>query len=164
MSLARGRDPHDYAQEKDGWCGHAALSWALGEQGVEKSQEDIAFAMGDTSTQGVDPGKLEETAKEYGMSVHTISERDPEKTLSLLDNYKDLGWSVILDYLAGDSMKEDGHYVVLLDVISKGIRVFNPSDGGNEETRDKASFISHWKDTTKSGKVFHNYALLLKKI
>ena len=156
-------NPHDYAQEKDGWCGHAALSWALAEQGVKKDQEDIAHAIGETSLQGVDPGKLEETAKDYGMTVHTISERDPQKTFALLDNYKELGWSVILDYLAGDDIKEDGHYVVLLDVTNKGIRVFNPSNGGSEETRDKASFIDHWKDITKSGKVFNNYALLLKK-
>lgn len=156
-------DPHDYAQKKDGWCGHAALAFALAEQGVEKEQEDIAHAMGETSTQGVDPKVLEETAKEYGMKVHTVSEGNPEKTLALLDNYKELGWSIILDYLAGDNMDEDGHYVVLLDVTSKGIRVFNPSNGGSEETRDTASFISHWKDATKSGKVFHTYALLLKK-
>lgn len=155
-------NPHEYAQEKDGWCGAAALSWALAEQGVNVSQEDIAREM-HNSLAGVDPQMIKKTAERHGMRTFEVDQGNPEKTLALLDNYKQLGWSVILDYLAGNDIHRDGHYVVLLDVIPRGLRIFDPSNGGSEEVRNKESFFSRWRDTTKTGKVLHAYALLLKR-
>ena len=154
-------DEQSYAQKKDGWCGPTALSFALHEQGVDVSQEELARVMR-VDEQGVDPEPLEKTASSHGMKTITLQGGDPEKTLALLDNYIQHGWSIILDYLAGNNIRQDGHYIVLLEVTPRNLRIFNPS-GGQEETRDRESFITHWKDTKEDGDEFRYYALVMKK-
>lgn len=154
-------NPRDFAQKKDGWCGVAALSFVLHQQGVEVSQEDLAKETR-IDEKGIDPEPLEKTAQSHGMKTEVLQGGNPEKTLALLDNYREQGWSILLDYLAGNNIRQDGHYVVLLEVTPHVLHIFNPS-GGKEEVRDRESFISHWKDTKKDGKEFRYYALVIKK-
>ena len=155
-------NPHDFAQKKDGWCGVAALSFALHQQGVEVSQEDLAKETR-IDEKGIDPEPLEKIAQNHGMKTEVLEGGNPEKTLALLDNYRQQGWSIILDYLAGNNIRQDGHYVDLLEVNPHVLRIFNPS-GGKEEVRDRESFIAHWRDMKEDGKKFRYYALIMKKI
>lgn len=151
-----------YAQKEDGWCGPAVLSYALHEQGVEVPQEKLVKETHTTKGDGVDPYPLEECAQEHGMDTHVIRGGNPKDTIEILKFYIKNGWSVILDYLAGDSY-EDGHYVLLRDVTNEGLRVFDPSNGGSEKALDRENFIEHWKDKDEEGDVLKYFALCLTK-
>lgn len=144
------------AQKKDGWCGPAALSFALLKQGEYIPQETIVKETGTTITQGVDPNPLISFAKEKGYKTKIYSDGDPNTTLALLDVLVKKGESIIVDYLAGTSF-EDGHYVVVQGVTDSKIKIFDPSSGKNDEIPRKY-FIKHWKDKTRSGKVFKYWA------
>lgn len=152
----------EFAQKKDGWCGPAALSYALNTQGVEVPQEQIVKETNTTVRAGVDPKPLEQAARFHGMETHILQGGDPEETLNQLQFYLEDGWTAILDYLAGDDF-DDGHYVTLLEILPRGLKVFDPSSGGSIKTLQKENFIRHWKDKTKDGRVFRYYALLLTK-
>lgn len=154
-------DPKDFAQQKDGWCGPAAMQWALHEQGKDVSQEVLARRSNTTVQEGLDQKPLEQLAKHYGMDTVVTQGKDAAPTLMLLDSYKKLGWSVILDYMAGDEVKEDGHYVVLLKVKNDAIEVFDPSNGGRIKEISKQYFIDHWKDIDENNKTLKYYALII---
>lgn len=154
--------PHAYAQKEDGWCGPAVLSYALHKQGVEVPQEKLVKETHTTIRGGVDPYPLEECAQEHDMDTHVIRGGNPKDTIEILKFYVNNGWSVILDYLQGDSYK-DGHYVLLLEVTKEGLKVFDPSNGGSEKVLDRDNFIEHWKDKDEDGEVFRYYALCLTR-
>ena len=154
-------DPHRYAQKKDGWCGPAAMQYALAQQGKEVSQEVLARRSDTTVSGGVDQKPLEQLAKMYGADTVVSQGKDPKGTLILLQAYRNQGWSVILDYMAGDNVKEDGHYVVLEKVNNDTITVFDPSNGGSVKEMSKQYFIDHWKDIDEDGKTMRNDALMI---
>lgn len=151
---------NQFAQKKDGWCGPAALCYALHDQGVDVSQDELAKESGTTVSDGVDPYPLEKVAKAHGMETVVLRGGDPNQQLGTMSSYLDNGWSVILDYLQGESY-EDGHYSVLLDVSRDSVRIFDPSNEGSEKTLDRENFIEHWKDMDDEGKTFKYYALIL---
>lgn len=149
----------EYAQRKDGWCGPAALSYALSLIGIDIDQEAIAKETGTTVTEGVDPQPLIKAAKKYGADVEIKNGDKPEETLKeLIEEVKE-GKSVIVDYLvSGD--KDGGHYVVFLGQKQGRINIWNPS-GGKKELMDKSYFITNWKDKTESGKTMKNWAMVI---
>ncbi len=153
-------NPHAYAQKKDGWCGPAAMQYALSQQGKEVSQEVLA-RRSNTTTEGLDQKPLEHLAKQYGAETVVSQGKDPAATLLLLQAYRNMGWSVILDYMAGDEVKEDGHYIVLEKVNRDSLTVFDPSNGGSIKDISKEYFINHWKDVDEDGKTLKNYALMM---
>lgn len=148
-------------QKKDGWCGPAALSYALKELGITKTQEEIAKKSGTTTKNGVDPNALRDLAREYGLKVKTMSGGNPSNTLATLKKEKINGSSILLDYLMGDSMA-DGHYVVYEKSNNGKIQLKDPATG-KEKIINQAYFISHWKDTLISGKPFKYWAMVLTK-
>ena len=148
-----------YAQQEDGWCGPASLSYALAKQGREVSQRTLA-RVSQVDEEGMDTRPMEKMAKDYGMKTLVTEGKDAKETLDLLDFYLRNGWSVILDYCAGDDIDEDGHYVVLEKVGKDKLEVFDPGNGGNLKQLDKDYFISHWQDTHDDGKKFKHFALI----
>lgn len=148
-----------YEQQKDGWCGPAALSFALSQIGIDVSQEDIAKETKTTMSGGVDPAPLMESAKKHGADVEVINGESPEKTLkTLVQDVKD-GKSVIVDYLASGE-KDGGHYVVFLGQKEGKIRIWNPS-GGKKDLMDASYFIQNWRDRTEGGKILKNWAMIV---
>lgn len=151
---------NEYAQKEDGWCGAAALSFALSQIGIDKDQERIVKDTGTTKSKGVDPSPLKKAAESYGAEVEIINGESAEKTLDLIDKEVKDGASVLVDYLV--SGKEDGgHYVVFLGVSGNNIRIFDPS-GGKKDEMEKSYFFSNWKDYTENGKVMKNWAMVLR--
>lgn len=149
-------------QKKDGWCGPAALSYALKEQGVLVSQDKLAKVTGTTVDYGVDPKPLKQAAERYGMDVSIKQFEDAEKGLQELKTHKKNGYSIIVDYIAGDNVEMDGHYVLFLDRIGDYIYLSDPSYG-KPRAITVDYFTSHWKDTTRSGKLFKRLALVMKR-
>ncbi len=150
----------DFAQKKDGWCGPAALSFALSQIGIDVSQEKIAKETHTSVEKGVDPFPLKETAEKYGAKTEIVNGESPEATLKKLDDEIKRGHAVIVDYLV-NGKTDGGHYVVLLGASGNDIKIWNPS-GGHNDTMGKTYFISNWRDKTEKGKIMKNWAMILQ--
>lgn len=142
------------AQKKDGWCGPAALSYALRQQGVIISQKKIAKETGTTKANGVNVRELANFAKKQGMKVKTTRNgRSPIQTLKMLDSQRKKGNSVVVDYLSGRHPTiEDGHYSVLDKVTKDKIKIWD-SWTGRKATLVKKNFIKNWKTNSATPKV-----------
>lgn len=149
----------DYAQKKDGWCGPAALAFALSQIGIEVDQEQVVKET-HTDKNGIDPKPLIACAKKHGAKTEVIEGENPDKTLTQLVHEVKEGGAALVDYLVSGE-KDGGHYVVFLGQKEGKIRIWNPS-GGKKELMDKSYFISNWRDRTESGKVMKNWALVLR--
>lgn len=147
------------AQKKDGWCGPAALSFALSQIGIDVSQETIVKDTG-TTTNGVDPFPLEKTAKKYGAQVEILNGGLADDTIEKMDTAKKEGAAVIVDYLVGGE-EEGGHYVVFMGKNGNNIRIWNPS-GGKRMSLEKPYFTENWRDWTEGGKTMKNWAMILR--
>jgi ABC-type bacteriocin/lantibiotic exporter with double-glycine peptidase domain len=148
----------DFQQKKDGWCGPAALSFALFQQGKYIPQEEIVKETKTTVESGVDPKPLIDFVEKQGFKTKVFSNENPKATLGAIDYLHKSGKSVIVDYLEGDSL-EAGHYVVFQGMKGNSITVWNPSTAKNEKITKKY-FVEHWKDVKSSGKVFKYWALV----
>lgn len=150
----------EYAQKKDGWCGPAALSYALHLVGIDVPQEALVKESGTTVGEGVDPSPLKKAAEKHKAKVEIVNGESTDETLIKLKHAIKDGAAVIVDYLV--SGKEDGgHYVVLLDVKGNDIRLFDPS-GGKIDTMTREYFTKNWMDKTESGKQMKNWAMILR--
>src|SRR3990167_1440018 len=109
---SRGKKESKFAQQKDGWCGPAALSYAMAQQGLEIPQKTIAKTTGTTVKNGVDPKYLANEARRFGFLVETFSGEDPNQTIKKLDQALLDEKSAIVGYLEGEGTFNDGHYVV----------------------------------------------------
>lgn len=154
-----------FAQKYDGWCGPAALSYAMHMQGKEVSQEELAKKLEATEENGTDNENMIKVAKEYGFPVRVIQRKNGDDTLKLLDAYRSKSRFPIVDYLMGSDIKKDGHYSVFLGSSYDTIRLFNVSPG-KVEVRNKKNFIDKWKDigTPEHKKPYIHWALVLDKI
>lgn len=149
-------------QKNDGWCGPTALQYALKEQGLDASQEELAKGMGATISQGADPRQITAEAKKQGLQAETIQGEDAQKTLATLDQALSEGKSVILDFLDGKDLQNDGHYVLYQGRENGNITVMDPQTG-KPRTIDEQKFIDQWKDTTIKGNLFKRWATILDK-
>ena len=150
------------SQKEDGWCGPTALQYALKEQGLDASQEELAKGMGATISQGADPRQITAEAKKQGLQAETIQGEDAQKTLATLDQALSEGKSVILDFLDGKDLQNDGHYVLYQGRENGNITVMDPQTG-KPRTIDEQKFIDQWKDTTIKGNLFKRWATILDK-
>lgn len=150
----------EYKQQKDGWCGPASLQYALAEQGLEVDQADIAKETHTTISSGVDPKPLQEVAQKHGMSTYIIEGKPLEQTWNILKEYKKEGWSIIIDYLAGNS-KDDGHYVVVNEIKDHMMYVFDPSNNGSIKTISKDYLKDHWADYKMNDQIIKRFALFI---
>ena len=149
-------------QKKEGWCGPTSLQYALKKQGVNTSQEYLVEMTGTTTKKGVDPGKLSEVARKYGMKVETVRNDNPLTTLVQINKFIDDGYSVIVDYLVGKDIKSDGHYAVVHKIEDGQIKLLDPQNA--KITSFKLNrFVNKWKDTTIKGNQFNNWAMAIKK-
>jgi len=152
----------NYAQQKDGWCGPAALSYGLMKQGVEASQEEIAEETDTTVKEGVDPNPLIRFVNKLKLQTKVFNGESADKTLEDMTHFLYFGYSCIVDYLAGEK-KDDGHYVVVEDISKDMINIFDP-EGGKHRELDRKDFIAHWKDYTEKGKVLKHWAFCFKNL
>jgi ABC-type bacteriocin/lantibiotic exporter with double-glycine peptidase domain len=154
---------HIYAQKKDGWCGPASLSYALMKQGIEMSQDEIAQKTDTTVKDGVDPNPLIRFVNSLKLQTKVFDGESADETLENITHFLYFGYSCIVDYLDGDDIEEDGHYVVVEEVDEDEIKIWDPS-GGKHKELDRDKFIKHWKDRTESGKLLKHWAFCFKKL
>ena len=147
-----------FAQKKDGWCGSAALAFALSKVGIDVTQEQMVKDTG-TTKDGCDPKDMIQAVKKHGGTVDIISGKEPKTTLSQLDEAVKEKKSVIVDYLVSGE-KEGGHYVVFLGKSGNNVKIWNPS-GGKYDMLDKSYFIENWRDRTEEGKLMKNWAMVI---
>lgn len=142
------------AQKKDGWCGPAALAYALRQQGAIVSQQKIAKETGTTKATGVNVRELANFAKRQGMKVKTTrNSKNPIQTLEMLGRQREKGKSVVIDYLSGrHPTLADGHYSVLDKVTKDKIRIWD-SWTGKKTTLVKKNFIKNWRTDSATPKV-----------
>jgi ABC-type bacteriocin/lantibiotic exporter with double-glycine peptidase domain len=147
-----------YTQKKDGWCGPASISYLLHQQGKEISQEEVASKTHTTVENGVDPKPIIDFLQDLGFSTKVIS--DMPKKLAMRDilQMKKDGMSVLIDYLDGTSLKEDGHYSVFEGLENNKIKLFDPQEG-KVISMPKNKFLDNWKDTKKDGSIFRTLAI-----
>ena len=143
-------------QQRDGWCGPAALSFALLKLGKKVSQEQIAKDL-HVGKNGIDPKPLVDYIKSHGFTAKEFSDKDPKETINVLSGLVKRGHAVLVDYLAGNT-NEDGHYVVFQGKQGNKILVWDPQYGENKPL-SQDYFISHWKDFTSHDTMFKNWAV-----
>lgn len=151
-----------HQQKKDGWCGPAALSYAFAQQGFDIPQDKLAQLTKTTVKNGVDPKYLVDQSRRFGFETETYSGEDPNATIQKMDRALLDGKSVIVDYLEGDNINSDGHYVVFQGSTGNKIILWDPSQGRNV-VLDKDKFISQWKDKTIGGRIFKYWAMILSE-
>ena len=142
-------------------CGPAALRYIFDKYGLKLSEEKITKGTGASKENGVDPSALAVYAKKKGFWAESLTHPNGKRFLKFLYAVRKLGFSVIVDYSAGD-LYEDGHYVVFLGLSNGKIKVWDPALG-KDEFLTKDYFISHWKDILRSGKKFKNLAILIDR-
>lgn len=147
-------------QKKDGWCGPASLAYAAKKQDVPVTQEKAAQITHTTVKDGVDPNNLVKGAKHLGLTVHTIKNKPQKETFEKIQRALEKKKSVIVDYLAGKNIKNDGHYSVVEKITNKDIMLWDP-ETGKKRSLSKKKFTTNWKDTTKSGTLFSRWAMIL---
>ncbi len=153
----------DFPQKEDGWCGPAALSYAAAQQGVYVKQSSLAKFTGTTIRNGVEIKDLMKGARRLGFKLKTIRGKKPSYSLSYLNKEVKKGNSVVVDWLLGNDITEDGHYSVFKGTTTNKVKLWDPSPG-KMKVLNKENFIKRWKDQTISGKSKdYRWAMILRK-
>ena len=147
-------------QKEDGWCGPAALSYALKKYGKVISQEQIVKETETTINGGSEPWDLKKSVEKHGCIGKILPNEDREKTIEIIEFLTSTGIPVLIDYLDGNTI-EDGHYAVIDTIHGEDISLFNPSSG--KEVIEKNWLFKRWKDVNENGKVFKNWAMAIMK-
>ncbi len=101
--------------EQEGFCGPTVLQWVAKEEGIIKTQTELAELMGTTNKDGTPPDKMVECAKKIGLTAYPAKGADIESLGELLDNHH-----IIVDWMSGPNENDDGHYSEL-EKVDKGM-------------------------------------------
>lgn len=150
-------------QKNGSWCGPAALSYALAQQDLSVPQDILANLAKTTMKDGTDNKNMIREARRFGFNVKIYNGGDPNETIAKMDQDLLDGSSIIIDYLDGDDIGEDGHYIVYQGSTGDKVIFWDPWKGRNVVLpRDK--FIKKWIDETMDGKgILLHWAMVLSK-
>ena len=156
------RQAYDYS------CGAAALASCLYYWGVWDGREPELYPLLNTDTEGTSGVDIMQVALHFGLDVIY------KKNLSLgdLKPYLDSGYTAILNIQAWGSFTsetdfeevwEDGHYIVLVNLINNDVVFMDPSIAGRYGLLSRGEFEARWHDWSDDGetKEYHT-AILLK--
>jgi ABC-type bacteriocin/lantibiotic exporter with double-glycine peptidase domain len=132
------------SQESSGWCGAACMAEAIKRRkGIKISQSEVAKVLGTTDENGTSLRQMVAGARKFGLEASIVVGRSLDK----LQKQVDKGNIVILDWMSGHNLDEDGHYSLLEATTKKTITV-NDSDGmvGSLRTFLKKDFKKVWFD------------------
>ena len=130
------------SQQKDAWCGPAALSYVMDRQGISVSQSELAKKL-HTNEDGTDENDIIRVAHEYGFRTVFMEGVDPDGILNDLTRYVQNQNFPIVDYIMGDNLYDDGHFSVITGITNWKIVLWNPQLG-REEVRSRKGFIKNW--------------------
>jgi len=154
--------PNPKPQKTDYWCGNTAIQYVLAEHFINMSQEDLANRLETSEDMGTDGGDMVEILESLGMEVKVFEGGDGLETLELAQKLRYDGYSIIFNYLVGDNLEEDGHYIVFQHLNRYTIDILDPSDGLYKKI-DTNNFISRWVDLTKYGKIVKSWMLAVRR-
>lgn len=156
------RQAYDYS------CGAAALASCLYYWGIWTGREPELYPLLGTNEDGTSGCDIIRVANGFGLSV--VYKND----LSLLElnQYLDLGYTCILNIQAWgdygpdtdfDDVWEDGHYVVLTNLINDEVELMDPSVPGQYLRLSRGEFLARWHDWSDDGsaKEYHTAIMLL---
>lgn len=160
------RQAYDYS------CGAAALASCLYYWGVWGGREPELYPWLQTTEYGTSGKDIIRVANGFGLEVVYRNGLD----LLGLREYLDLGYTCILNIQAwgqydepnGDLVDleevwEDGHYVVLTNLINDEVELMDPSVPGRYLRLSSSNFMARWHDWSDDGesKEYHT-AIMLK--
>lgn len=156
------RQSYDYS------CGAASLASCFYYWGVWSGREPELYPLLGTNNDGTKGQCIIQVAERFGLQViyrHGLSLGD-------LKSYLESGYTAILNIQAWgtygpstnfEEVWEDGHYVVLVNLINNDIVFMDPSVAGQYASMSRNQFESRWHDWSDDGqtKEYHT-AILLK--
>lgn len=156
------RQAYDYS------CGAAALASCLYYWGVWTGREPELYNALGTNENGTSGKGIIKVAESYGLEVVYRN----GLVLEELGEYLARGYTAILNIQAWGNYElgtdfsevwEDGHYVVLVNIINNDILLMDPSVAGQYALISRSDFEARWHDWSDDGetKEYHT-AILLK--
>jgi len=153
---------HYRNKEKYGYCGPACIQISLSALGIQVDQDTLAEIGGFTTHWGVDHHGLKRMADKYAFGFPVLGE-----SLDVLGQIS-INYPVTLNIMDLDeknpNIYEDGHYVVLFGVDSKGVYYLDPSSDQTSEPikKPRAEFEDMlWWDIDKNGVIIKKWALAI---
>jgi predicted double-glycine peptidase len=148
-------------------CGAASLASCLYYWGVWSGREPELYSLLKTTTDGTLGCNIMQVASEFGLEV--LYKRN--LGIGDLKAYLDAGYTCILNMQAWgnyttetnfEEVWEDGHYVVLVNLINDDIEVMDPSIAGQYGRLSNVKFETRWHDWSDDGnsKEYHTAILL----
>ncbi len=137
-------------------CGAASLASCLYYWGVWDGREPQLYDLIGTDSEGTSGEGIILGAEHYGLSAYAQSNMDTDILRGLLKD----GYTVILsiqawgDYTATTDMEEvwdDGHYVVLVDIVGDKVWLMDPSVPGTYRVMKIKELLACWHDYTDEG-------------
>ncbi len=155
------RQAYDYS------CGAASLASCLYYWGVWTGREPELYPELGTTCEGTLGGNIMQVAESYGLEVLYRNNLG----LGDLKSYLDAGYTAILNIQAWGTygpqtdfseVWDDGHYVVLVNLINNDIIMMDPSVAGQYGIMSKNEFESRWHDWSDDGlsREYHTAILL----
>ena len=155
------RQAYDYS------CGAASLASCLYYWGVWTGREPELYSLLDTDTEGTSGSSIMEVAKSFGLEVVYRNNLG----IGDLAAYLARGYTAILNIQAWgqydhstdfEQVWEDGHYVVLVNLINNDILMMDPSVAGQYGIMSCEDFEARWHDWSDDGetKEYHTAILL----
>ena len=151
-----------FAQQTNYWCGPASLQYVAHTFGIALSQKKAADITNTLKTNGADPSGMIQGAKTLNLRVRTVSQDAPSVILQKLNRAVKRGDQVIVDYLSGPNIKNDGHYSVFKKAEGDTITLWDPTYAKNR-TMKRQTFVDSWKDVTRGGHTFKRWAMIVGK-
>lgn len=148
-------------------CGAAALASCLYYWGVWGGREPELYPLLNTDEEGTSGCDIINVAQSFGLEVVYRN----KLTINDLKEYLQLGYTAILNIQAWgqyddttdfEEVWEDGHYVVLVNLINDDIIIMDPSIAGRYGRLSRDKFEARWHDWSDDGltKEYHTAIFL----
>jgi predicted double-glycine peptidase len=155
------RQAYDYS------CGAASLASCLYYWGVWGGREPELYPLLGTNCDGTLGANIIKVAEDFGLEVAYKDKLQVSDLRGLLSE----GWTIILNIQAWGNYDastdfsevwEDGHYVVLVNLINNDIQIMDPSIAGRYGLISSNDFEARWHDWSDDGssKEYHTAILI----
>lgn len=146
-------------QQRGEWCGPASLVAALKEQGINTIQYEVSLRAHTTQEWGTTHRGLIYAAASFGVIVRALH----EASVDLLDAYKRDGYSVIVNWMSGPNINDDGHYSLFDNGDGDTVVICDPADG-RIKIFNRQDFEDRWFDIDERGVRVRQWALVIKNL
>lgn len=155
------RQAYDYS------CGAASLASCLYYWGVWDGREPELYDLLDTTCEGTSGIGIVQGARHYGLEVTSKSGLNTDD----LRGYLARGYTVILSIQAWgtytpdtnwDEVWDDGHYVVLVDIVGQDVILMDPAVAGTYHKMTIRQLLDCWHDYSDEGERDYYGAIIIR--